>query len=88
MLVTLGDNVAFGMLDGTAVRVPAVAAQVVDSTGAGDAFCGGVIAGLIHGITPEAALRRGTHAAARILNQTGGLVTDPKIMAGLTKESV
>ena len=88
VLVTLGANGAFGVLNGDALRVPAAAAQVVDPTGAGDAFCGGVIAGLVRGAAPEAALRRGTRAAARILNQTGGLVTDPGIMADLAEESL
>lgn len=88
VLVTLGASGAFGVLDGAAVRVPAAAALVVDPTGAGDAFCGGVLAGLVRGAAPEAALRLGNRAAARILNQTGGLVTDPKIMADLTEESL
>lgn len=88
VLVTLGANGAFGVLDGVAVRVPAAAARVVDPTGAGDAFCGGVITGLVRGAAPADALRHGTRAAARILNQTGGLVTDPGIMADLAEESL
>ena len=83
VLVTLGASGAFGVLDGTALRVPAVAAHVVDPTGAGDAFCAGVIAGLVRGATPAAAARHGSRAAARILNQTGGLVTDPLIMVDM-----
>lgn len=88
VLVTLGADGAFGTLDGMQLRVPAAAAQVVDPTGAGDAFCGGVIAGLVRGAPPEAALRHGTRAAARILRQTGGLVTDPGIMADLSEEGL
>lgn len=86
VLVTLGAGGAFGVLDGVALRVCAAAVQVVDPTGAGDAFCGGVIAALVRGAAPAAALRHGTRAAARILRQTGGLVTDPKSMADLTEE--
>lgn len=85
VLVTLGAHGTIGTLGGMALRVPAAAAQVVDPTGAGDAFCGGVIAGLVRGATPEAALRLGSRAAARILGQTGGLVTDPGTLADLTE---
>lgn len=85
VLVTLGAQGVFGVLNAIPVREPAVPAQMVDSTGAGDAFCAGVIAGLLRGLEPAAAMQIGTHTAARILNQTGGMVTDPNVMAGLTE---
>ncbi len=88
VLVTLGDRGVVGVLNEVPVRVPAASAQVVDPTGAGDAFCAGVIAGLVRGLAPETAMQLGTRVAARILSQTGGLVTDPSIMAGLTEESL
>lgn len=83
VLVTLAANGVCGVLDGETLRIPALTAQVVDPTGAGDAFCGGLIAGLMHGGTPKTAVQLGTRAAARILKQTGGIVTDPSIMADL-----
>ncbi|MET3131088.1 ribokinase [Oxalobacteraceae bacterium GrIS 1.11] len=83
VLVTLGPNGAFGTLDGVALRGAAAPARVLDPTGAGDAFCGGLIAALAAGAAPEAALRHGSQAAARILNQSGGLLTDPAVMADL-----
>jgi sugar/nucleoside kinase (ribokinase family) len=83
VLVTLGAQGVFGVLNATSVRVPAAPARMLDSTGAGDAFCAGVIAGLVRGRTPTAAAQLGTCAAARILQQAGGLVTDPQTMAGL-----
>lgn len=83
VLVTLAANGVFGVLEGTTLQSPAETAQVIDPTGAGDAFCGGVIAGLLRGATPKSAVQLGTGAAARILKQTGGLVTDPGIMADL-----
>lgn len=85
VVVTRGPEGAFGMLDGVALRVPAAPVQVVDPTGAGDAFCGGLIAALLGGAAPEAALQHGSSAAARILKQTGGLLTDPAIMADLKR---
>lgn len=86
VLVTLGVKGVFGVLNGVDLRVDAAPAQVRDPTGAGDAFCGGLIAGLVGGATPIEAVRLGTRASARILSQTGGLVLDPRIMAGLMEE--
>lgn len=83
VLVTLAAKGVCGVLEGTALQSPAETAQVIDPTGAGDAFCGGLIAGMLRGATPKAAVQLGSGAAARILKQTGGLVTDPSIMAGL-----
>ena len=88
VLVTLGERGVVGQLGSSPVRVPAAPTRVLDSTGAGDAFCAGLIAGLMRGSTPEAAVQLGSLAAARILTQTGGLVTDPALMAGLTSESL
>lgn len=88
VLVTLGERGVAGRLDSVPVHVPAAPTRVLDSTGAGDAFCAGLIAGLVRGNTPEAAVQLGSLAAARILTQTGGLVTDPALMAGLTRESL
>lgn len=87
VLVTLGVNGALGVLDETAVRVPAVPVKVLDSTGAGDAFCAGVIAGLVRGWAPEAVVQLGASAAGKILNQIGGLVTAPGLMSDLAEES-
>ncbi len=87
VLITLGANGTFGVLDGARVRSAAAPVHVIDPTGAGDAFCGGVIAGLVRGAPAEAALRHGTRSAARILNQTGGVVTDPGTMADLAGEN-
>ncbi len=88
VLVTLGAQGSFGVLNATQVRIPAVPVQMVDSTGAGDAFCAGVIAGLVRGLEPTAATQLGARAAARILNQAGGMITDTKAMADLSEESV
>ena len=88
VLVTLGDQGVTGVLDAVPLRVPAAPTRVLDSTGAGDAFCAGLIAALVRRSTPEAAVQLGSLAAARILTQTGGLVTDPALMAGLTPESL
>ncbi len=88
VLVTLGAQGVVGVLNAVPVCQPAWPVQVVDATGAGDAFCAGVITGLMRGLAPEAAVRLGTRAAAKILNQIGGLVTEPGLMADVTHESL
>lgn len=45
-------------------RVPAYPVQAVDPTGAGDAFCGGFLAGLSLGDDPPLAVRRGVVSAS------------------------
>ncbi len=63
-----GCVVATGQL---AWQIPSVADECVDATGAGDAFCGGFLAGLAQGLDPAAAARYGTAAAAFIVEQFG-----------------
>ncbi|MFC4587152.1 carbohydrate kinase family protein [Sphaerisporangium corydalis] len=81
VLVTLGSQ---GSLVATAkghVRVPALDVPVVDTTGCGDAYCAGFIAGLLDGRDVVASARLGTAVAARV---AGGLGSD----AGLDGMSV
>jgi sugar/nucleoside kinase (ribokinase family) len=54
-----------------AVDVPAVAAQIVDPTGAGDAFAAGYLATHIRGEDDAACARAGVEAAARAVRRTG-----------------
>lgn len=88
VLVTLGPQGVAGVLNTVPIHSPAEPTHLVDATGAGDAFCAGVIAGLVRGLAPVAAVQLGTRAAAKILNQTGGLVTDPSLMTDLACESL
>lgn len=86
VIVTLGAGGAFGRLGGQAVRVAAVATEARDATGAGDAFCAGLLAALSRGAAPEPALRLASRVAARILKQRGGLLDDPALMAAMAEE--
>jgi ribokinase len=87
VLVTLGPKGAFGVLDGAPLQALAaslpVPVPVFDTTGAGDAFCGGLIAALLQGAAPAQALRHGLRTAARILGQIGGVVGDARSMEDL-----
>jgi sugar/nucleoside kinase (ribokinase family) len=75
-----------GVLNATPVHAYAVPVDMVDATGAGDAFCAGVIAALLRGRAPAAATQCGARAAARIVSQAGGMVTDAAVMAGVFDE--
>lgn len=60
------------------VRVPAVAAPVVDTTGAGDAFAAGFLARWLDGEGPEAALRAGCAVAAQVVSRPGARPRRPR----------
>lgn len=49
-------------------------ARPVDTTGAGDAFAGALLAGVLGGLEPEAALRRAHACAATVVMARGALV--------------
>lgn len=86
VLVTLGGAGAFGVLDGETVRIAAAPVEACDPTGAGDAFCAGLLAAMIRGMPSAAALQFGARAAAHIVQQRGGLLQDPARMAALAEE--
>jgi sugar/nucleoside kinase (ribokinase family) len=72
-VVKLGADGALAARDGTiTVRAPAVAAHMIDSTGAGDAFAGGFIAARMAGGDDADAVQAGTRAGARAITQVGG----------------
>jgi sugar/nucleoside kinase (ribokinase family) len=57
------------------VRAPRV--RVVDTTGAGDAFNGGFLAGFLEGRPPRECLRRGNFVGAASTTKAGGLAALP-----------
>jgi sugar/nucleoside kinase (ribokinase family) len=71
VVVTLGDEGALARSGDRVVRVPAVPADAVDVTGAGDAFVAGLVAALIDGGDLETALRSASHLAARAVTLVG-----------------
>ena len=77
-VITLGARGAL-FYDGTqSVHVAAIdAGDVVDTTGAGDAFVGGFSAALSLGVVPLGALRFATATAALAVTQTGAAVAMP-----------
>jgi sugar/nucleoside kinase (ribokinase family) len=69
--VTLGASGAIAARDGAIVRVPAQAVEVVDTTGAGDAFAAGALFGLTHGADLANAAVEGIRLASRVVSKLG-----------------
>ncbi|QYF96124.1 carbohydrate kinase family protein [Massilia sp. PAMC28688] len=86
VVVTLGAAGAFGVLEGEAVTAEAGVVPIIDSTGAGDAFCTAVLAALIRGQRPAQALAFGNCAAAHMIQQQGGLLHEAARIAKLIEE--
>jgi ribokinase len=69
VVLTLGAAGARILPDGPSL--PALPAQVVDTTGAGDALAGGLAAGLAEGLAPPDALRLGLATASLCVERYG-----------------
>jgi sugar/nucleoside kinase (ribokinase family) len=76
VLKTGAQGCLFDLGSGIAGR-PSVADAIVDPTGAGDCFDAGFIAGLVRGLSGEAAVDVALRAAAACLRQVGGAVGIP-----------
>lgn len=70
-VVTLGSDGAVALHREQLLRLPALPAQVVDTAGAGDAFCGALAAGLSRGASAVAALALAMGAAAITVTRRG-----------------
>lgn len=60
------------------VHLPSVATEIVDTTGAGDCFDAGFIAGLVNGLDDVEAAKVGAAAAAACIREVGGAVGIPR----------
>lgn len=70
-IATLGADGAIGWQGEAGWRSGTLAVEAVDSTGAGDAFCGAVAAALDRGLTPAEATREGCIAGALACEKIG-----------------
>ena len=71
VVVTLGAGGALWTGGARLVRAPAEAVEVVDTTGAGDAFAAGLLAARADGAEPQEALAAGCRLAARAVARVG-----------------
>lgn len=71
LLVTRGPRGASWTRDGTTIEVAALRVEPVDTTGAGDAFCGAVAAALAAGAAPADALTAAVAAGSAAVTRPG-----------------
>lgn len=90
VVVTAGARGARGWLGGQPVHVDAaplaISKEAVEPTGAGDAFCAGLLAALSREWPPDAALSFAARVAARILGIRGGAVLGPGLLDDLSAD--
>lgn len=80
VVLTAGaDGAHWAGQDGGAHHAPSPSVQVVDSTGAGDAFIGAFAAALAAGLPETAALRRGVAAGALACRRAGAVPSLPRL---------
>ena len=72
-VVKAGSAGAYLLADGRITHVPAMDVQVADSTGAGDAFCGGLAAGVARGLSVREAVGLGAAVAGTAITGSGSL---------------
>ncbi len=73
VIVKLGAAGCYLLSDEFTGIIPALQVKVVDTTGAGDAFCAGFIAALSNGGDVKAACEGGNRAGARIVQKLGAI---------------
>jgi ribokinase len=77
VVVTLGQRGCLARLDGEFFVQPAFSVSATDTTGAGDTFCGSLVAGLSQGAGLQTALRLASAAAALACTQSGAQTSIP-----------
>ena len=73
VIIKLGAEGCYALSPDYTGRVPAPRIEVVDTTGAGDAFASGFIAALLRGDALEQACAAGNQAGARVCTQLGAI---------------
>ena len=83
-VVTCGQAGAYLYQDNQTIKSEIIKVNTVDTTGAGDAFSVGLVAGLMWGYSSEKALRLGMAESASVVSAVGaktGLLNKGKLMA-------
>lgn len=78
IIITLGADGLLARLEGEILRIPGHQVKAVDSTGAGDCFCGAFGAALAEGSSPADALKFANAAAAISVTRPGAGPSMPK----------
>lgn len=77
LVVTLGAKGALVRTPDTTTEVPGISVDVVDTTGAGDTFCGALVAALDERVPLDEAVRFATVAAALSVRRAGAVPAIP-----------
>jgi ribokinase len=77
--LTLGERGAFASGNGGSARIAAPKVEVIDTTAAGDAFIGGLAAGLIRGASLEDTLSLGVAAGTLTVTRPGAQPSIPTL---------
>lgn len=81
VVLKLGRDGCLVLNDSGTLQVPSCATEIVDTTGAGDCFNAGFIAGLANGLDDFQAAQAGAAAAAACIRHVGGAVGLPRYEA-------
>ena len=73
MIIKLGKDGCYALSEGFTGVVKSLDVEVVDTTGAGDAFVSGFVAALTRGEDVRAACEGGNQAGARIVQKLGAV---------------
>ena len=88
VVVTLGADGALLVAGGDAVLLPPPPVEAVDTTGAGDAFCGAIAEALARGVAIDEATARAVHAGSLATTRRGAqpsLPTGAQVNASLAR---
>lgn len=77
VVVTLGARGSYARIDDRDLLQAGFAVDAIDTTGAGDTFCGTLVAGLAQGLAIEDALRRASAASALACTRMGAQSSVP-----------
>jgi ribokinase len=78
LVLTLGADGSVGLVNGQIHRQPAIPAEVVDTTAAGDTFVGFLLHALAGGSSLPAALERAARASAFTVSRPGAAASIPR----------
>jgi 2-dehydro-3-deoxygluconokinase len=87
-VMTKGDQKMRFSIDGNYEEITPPKVVAVDPVGSGDAFTGGVIAGLLSGMSAKSALEQGSICGALVASMFGDWTGIPKGVAGVIDEVI
>ncbi|HUM62581.1 MAG TPA: ribokinase [Anaerolineaceae bacterium] len=79
VVITLGENGCFCISSNGSWRFDAIPSKVIDTTGAGDAFCAGIVSGIFQGFDLYSACAWATCVASISVETLGTIPSFPKL---------